>query len=477
MNSILLVAIAEGFSTLAVEVIAIRLAIPVTGASMTLTGVMLAVVLLALSAGYWRGGQLSGRWERGRIPRALARNLLAASVLYCAVAFPFEAMLLEWLLARNLPLAAAIGLAAAVLYAPPVYLASQTVPMLAEAINASGKAGEASGRVLFFSTVGSVAGGVVTPVWLFPWIGVRGASWVVFLLLAGCAAGMVFRLGILRLAVPGILAAGLVVLAGRLAGSDDALFSYESAHQSFRVVEDEDEAGRALRVLSMSGGRSSSVYADSGETASDYILDADAALAACRPQRVLVLGAAGFTLPRDAARLDFVRTIDAVDVDPEVREIAERHFLKSPLSQKIRFIARSGRLAVRECQRAGVRFDFTFLDAYFGRGVPEELMTVEFFAAQKAISTRTLANFIFDRSLASAFARNSLATMRAAFGGVWVKQVSPEDQSRTSNFLVADFPVEGSVRWSGGGVVYRDDLNTADRDRVELMWPASGGSR
>ena len=59
-----IIAFVEGFSTLAVEVIAIRLAIPVVGSSITLTGVMLGVVLFALSAGYWRGGALSAEWDR-----------------------------------------------------------------------------------------------------------------------------------------------------------------------------------------------------------------------------------------------------------------------------------------------------------------------------------------------------------------------------------------------------------------------------
>ena len=45
------VAFLEGFSTLAVEVVAIRLAIPVVGSSMTLTGVMLGVVLFAAGIG------------------------------------------------------------------------------------------------------------------------------------------------------------------------------------------------------------------------------------------------------------------------------------------------------------------------------------------------------------------------------------------------------------------------------------------
>jgi hypothetical protein len=42
---------------------------------MTLTGVMLGVVLFALSAGYWRGGALSARWDRDKTRRVLSRRI------------------------------------------------------------------------------------------------------------------------------------------------------------------------------------------------------------------------------------------------------------------------------------------------------------------------------------------------------------------------------------------------------------------
>ncbi|USN55917.1 MAG: hypothetical protein H6765_05135 [Candidatus Peribacteria bacterium] len=50
---IYLVAFIEGFSTLAVEIIAIRKATPVVGSSIILTSVFLGIILLALSAGYY----------------------------------------------------------------------------------------------------------------------------------------------------------------------------------------------------------------------------------------------------------------------------------------------------------------------------------------------------------------------------------------------------------------------------------------
>src|SRR5439155_13080187 len=151
---------------------------------------MLGIVLLALRAGYWRGGELSARWDRKQTRGRLARNLLIAAVLYGALAFPFEAALLEKLLDAGFSLPMAIGATASLLFLLPIYLASQTVPMLAELTNVDGKAGKASGKVLFFSTIGSVAGGIVTPVWLFPTIGVAGATYVVSGLLAIVAGVM-----------------------------------------------------------------------------------------------------------------------------------------------------------------------------------------------------------------------------------------------------------------------------------------------
>src|SRR5213083_1233715 len=104
-----IVAFIEGFSTLAVEVIAIRLAVPVVGSSITLTGVMLGVVLFALSAGYWRGGALSARGDRAQTRTALTRNLFLAAVLYGALAFPLEANLIEKFLDLGLTIPLAIG--------------------------------------------------------------------------------------------------------------------------------------------------------------------------------------------------------------------------------------------------------------------------------------------------------------------------------------------------------------------------------
>jgi spermidine synthase len=469
-----IIAFIEGFSTLAVEVIAIRLAIPIVGSSVTLTGVMLGVVLFALSAGYWRGGALSARWDRARIRKSLAKNLLLAAVLYGALAFPLEAKLLEKFLdlGWNLPLA--IGATATILFLAPIYLASQTVPMLAELTNIDGHAGKASGKVLFFSTIGSVAGGIVTPVWLFPNIGVARSTYVVCLLLALIAG--VMAVGNSRPAkIVGVAAAALaaMVSAQRLFATENSVFSFDSAYQSIRIVEEKNDSGRMQRVLMLSGGRASGIYDDNGETSFEYVRAAERALVETNPETVLVIGAAGFTFPRDAANFPGVKQVDAVDVDPVVREVAERNFLRQPLPSQIHFLPLSARYAVRRLRAEGRRYGFTLVDAYFGKGIPDELVTTEFFKDLRLVSERTAVNVQMDRPMRSAFAKNVLASFREAFGAVWVKDVRPgAADSDLTNILVTSWATGDAAQWNGTGEVYRDDRNTADRDHVKLVWNA-----
>jgi spermidine synthase len=470
-----LTAFIEGYSTLAVEVIAIRLAVPVVGSSATLTGVLLGVVLFALSAGYWRGGALSAQRDHDRTRVALSRNLWLAALMYTAIAFPAEAMLLERLLDWDFSLAWAIGVMGLVLFVPPVYLASQTVPMLAELLNWDGKAGKASGVILFFSTLGSVAGGVLTPTVFFPAIGVHASTYIVCLMLA--AAGLVMAIGYMR---PRWIAAGACLsLLGCWSAwprHQDAQtrYSLDSAYQSIRVIEQKSDTGRIQRVLLANGGHASGIYADNGESSFTYILEADKALLETRSATVLVIGAAGFTFPRDAVRNDFVKRVDTVDVDPVLPEVAQEHFLFARLPSKIRFFPMSARDALRRFERKSEHYGLSFIDAYCGKGIPEELLTREFFSGVRSISGHTAVNVIMDRDVESAFARNVLATFRSAYGRVWLKDVKPRADTDTTNFLVTDWAREGATEWTGSGTVYTDDQNRADLDHVNLVWGSAG---
>jgi hypothetical protein len=358
-----------------------------------------------------------------------------------------------------------IGLAATLLFLTPLYLASQTVPMLAELTNTDGHAGRASGRILFFSTLGSVAGGVVTPVWLFPTLGVARTGFVICVMLAAAAVAMAFHRRSFAMAV---VALGLVGGVSALAAPRHELFYFDSEYQTIQIVEDQ-MGGRTERVLMISGGRASGVYKDSGETSFSYARAAFRALQQSRADTLLVIGAAGFNLPRDASTLPYMKTIDAVDVDPAVKPISEQYFLHQLLPGLIHFYPLSARYAARKFGREGRRYAFTFLDAYFGQGIPEELVTLDFFEDVHRISDRTVANLITDRDLETAFSRNFLASFRKAFGAVWIVDVAPGG-SYFANYLVSSWPIAGAKAWNESGTPYRDDKSRAAWEFVEMKW-------
>jgi hypothetical protein len=132
-------------------------------------------------------------------------------------------------------------------------------------------------------------------------------------------------------------------------------------------------------------------------------------------------------------------------------------------------VALSARYALYKLHREGDHYGFAFLDAYSGKGIPDELLTVEFFSGVRAVSDCVAANVIMDQDLESAFAHNVLASFRQAFGRIWVKHVKPEDEDLT-NIMVTNRAFAGSIEWTGAGRLYTDNRNTADRDHVDLVW-------
>jgi predicted membrane-bound spermidine synthase len=63
---IYIIACLEGFTTLAIQMIILRLAIPITGSSIVVTSIFLGIILLALSFGYWWGGRIAEKSKEYR---------------------------------------------------------------------------------------------------------------------------------------------------------------------------------------------------------------------------------------------------------------------------------------------------------------------------------------------------------------------------------------------------------------------------
>ena len=355
----------EGYCSLAIEMIALRVLVPVAGQSVGVTSIVVTAFLAALALGYRAGARFPGE-----VREKLGWNLAAAAVWSAfwlsglGVALAFEAT--AWM-----PPAWQVALYAAVGVGPAAYLLAETVVLLVASgarASASGKAGGAFSA----STLGNVAGGLLTALVVMQYLGVAAAVALVSGLLLLVAPGAWGRLD-WRLWAAGVAAA--TMCGANLAAERDA-FVLTTAHADY-AVETDAEGARILRVNGQNASRE-----NGGGIGHPYIERIEDAvygnLPQGRPARVLVVGAGGFTFgrgrPQDGAEIVYV------DVDARLGEVADA-FLGAP-RRSATYVAVDGRAYLLRNEEA---FDAIVLDAYADRtATPAHLATREFFALARS---------------------------------------------------------------------------------------------
>jgi len=174
---------------------------------------------------------------------------------------------------------------------------------------------------------------------------------------------------------------------------------------------------------------------------------------AFREREILVLGAGGFTL----SHRELMNRYTYVDIDPAIREIAERHFLREPARGE--FIADDARRFVATTER---RFDAVVVDVYSSHtSIPSHLVTQEFWEGARRVLKPDgvlLANLILDGRLETPYARNMLATIDSVFGRCAVDVL--HKAKTLANVEVTCF----ASSKPGPTRIYVDEKNRADLD-------------
>jgi spermidine synthase len=104
------------------------------------------------------------------------------------------------------------------------------------------------------------------------------------------------------------------------------------------------------------------------------------------PQKILIVGLGGGTLPEAFFDLLDNARIDTVEIDPAVIKVAKEYFLFEDNERK-RVIAQDARVFIKRAILQSTEYDLVILDAFNGDYIPEHLMTKEFLLeVQKVLS-------------------------------------------------------------------------------------------
>lgn len=166
---------------------------------------------------------------------------------------------------------------------------------------------------------------------------------------------------------------GVATLAG---AAEKTLYKKQSAYSTITVTEDDG----GLRTLWFEDGARQSVVEvgdpDHVDLAYARVMPVGLALVD-NPRRVLVVGLGGGTIPMLLHKHYPKTTIDVVDIDPDVIDVAKRFFgFKEDAT--LRAHADDGRRFIEKCRDP---YDIIFLDAFGSKNIPYHLATREFLLA------------------------------------------------------------------------------------------------
>jgi len=464
--SLFAVIIIEGYVVLSSELLAIRVTIPFIGSGTDIVSIIIAAVLLPLSFGYYFGGQFKPHKNRhGEV--VSVRDKLSSNILIASLLLVFGLSYVPLVTFMNTLIGSGVSnrLILATVYSGlflvwPVFLLGQTIPLVSNYFRRE-KLAQITGKILFISTLGSFFGATFATLVLMATIGVHYTAALNFILLGG----LFFLMGKRKPIYLKAVMTGLVLL-GLLFNSESMLKKLHVVNNNqYNVIRIFESPDGKTRVMSLNHNQDSSYNAETN-LKHNYVNFIETQYIYSRgledkPLNILVIGAGGFTIGLG----DEINDYQFIDIDPDLKKVAERDFLKQELGPNKHFEPISAEsFLIRDKKK----YDLILLDAYQGDlTLPENLVTQEFFMLVKdrlEAGGVVICNFIMNPSFSSPFARNLDNTFRSVFpltSRHTIGQYNGWDKNAVNNimYIYNDVPDAGDLK------IYTNNKNTVYYDK------------
>lgn len=389
-----------GALLMALEVSAFHVIGKTFGTALRETTAVIAVFLGAMSAGYWAGGRAGDRWPQ---PSTLVATLLGASAACFAIPW-----IDAWLSPRITTSALALGThafaATTLLFAIPTFLLAATSPIAVRLFTTgTAESGATAGSISAISTIGSIAGSLATAFFLIDWLSSISRTVIFVGIGAALTAGITMLATLARDQHPSSRRIGAFTAAALMLVTLSAAFVRSTEIDRMllvplpntRIVFAGDSPYHRVTVKDRGNNRElyfSTTAVQSRMTIRDPFgaglayTDAFHLPRMMRPatRRILIIGLGGGTAAKQFTRYYPDTTVDVVDVDPLVADVARRYF-EVRTSERLRVHISDGRTFLK---RSSERWDLIIIDAYtlnrYGDTIPAHLTTREFFESAAA---------------------------------------------------------------------------------------------
>lgn len=474
--TLFLIIFLEGYIVLSTELLAIRLMLPFTGSGTDTVSIIIAAVLMPLAFGYFAGGRFRTKKTEGRRAFAVRDRLVWNLVTAAALLTPgLSHVFLEWSFGRlvyDLHWTNRIGLTCAyslVFLVVPVFLLGQTVPLVSNYFSRE-RLSLAAGRILFFSTMGSFMGAVFCTLVLMSFFGVHNTAVITI----ACMAALAFILAKDKISP----ATGLVTLClglSLLLNSGAAMARFHIVgNNKYNLVQIKDVQGGQVRELLLNRTLASGMdkygeapvvryaaYIENNFLKPMYDEEKP-------PRDVLVLGAGGFTIGRFDDRNNYIY----VDIDKDLKDVAENLFLEEKLGPNKKFVPMEARAFLNQTRD---KFDLIVLDLYRDPvSAPEYLITREFYRqVRDRLKPGGVAagNYFASPSFSDLYSVRLDNTLRSVFPNINRQVINDYDPwNRGSDWtnIIYSYTDNPGISDRDAGI-YTDDKNPSMFDKPVLL--------
>jgi spermidine synthase len=364
-----------GAVLMALEILGSRVLAPTYGSSVYVWGSLISTFLAGLALGYVLGGRLADRHPSLDVLSVIL-SVAAVLIVPCIV---WGGTLLNRLAGSGWDARWSALFAAIVLFLPASVAMGMVTPFAVRiAIPEKEAAGSVTGAYSAVSTAGSILGTLLTTFLLSPAFAVNSLLLGLAATLVLCALLLMRKRGSVTIAC---LAAAACAMAGfahpGLVRHERILLQKDTPYHHIVVTQFLET--RWLRFDNLTQSAVNLVHPE--KTILAYQQGFPLALA-MRPgiQSVCLIGLGGGDTVRALTQLRPNLSIDSVEIDPVVRDVAREFFLYRE-SDRIRTTIQDGRLFLAQ---RGPQYDLIILDAFNSTGVPFHLTTREFFQRLRA---------------------------------------------------------------------------------------------
>lgn len=434
-----------GAAVLAIETLAFRVVSPFFGNTIFSFSSIITVVLGALSVGYVRGGILADR----NANYATFFNIIFWSGISVLLAFAFSDIILSGVFAVLPSLVGGPLLSAILLFFVPAFFLGMLSPYAIALLfqeNTQQGIGHITGKVFAWSTMGSIAGSLLTGFVLVSFVGIRvsaiaiAVSLIVLGLVGyGLCKSTPTKKVLLKLVVAvfvGVFAFCAVIYQSDTLVDGELLFEHDGRYEKISVY-NTMLYNQPTTLLLLDRTYSSAINTNTGALVFPYTTYYELfKLFVPEPDATLVLGGGSATVAKVLHDTSSA-TVDVVDIEPLLPKVAQKYFVV-PHSDRINYTITDARMFLRTAETT---YDFIFSDVYTSlHSVPVHVTTKEYYTLMsERLSDQGIAMFNIIGSLApteGSFLFSTYKTLTSVFPQVDVFAVQSTTSYYPQNFIV-----------------------------------------